>query len=93
MVLNVEEGIECEVYVDRIWLEHVSEFKYLGCVLDESDTNGAGCNKKVARGMCVAGAIRSPVNARVLHETLLVPVLTYGVRQCYGKTRDLELGL
>ena len=66
MVLNVEEGIECEVYVDRIWLEHVSEFKYLGCVLHESDTNGAGCNKKVARGRCVAGAIRSLVNARDL---------------------------
>ena len=26
MVLNVDEGLECEV------LEHVSEFKYLGCV-------------------------------------------------------------
>ena len=28
----------------------------------------------------------------VLHETLLVPVLMYGVRQCYGKRIDLELG-
>ena len=29
----------------------------------------------------------------VLHETLLVPVLMYGVRQCYGKRRrDLDLG-
>ena len=28
-----------------------------------------------------------------LHETLIVPVLIYGVRQCYGKRRrDLELG-
>ena len=28
MILNGEEGLECEVYVDRIRLEHVSEFKY-----------------------------------------------------------------
>ena len=35
MVLNVDEGLECEV------LEHVSEFKYLGCVLEESGTDGA----------------------------------------------------
>ena len=35
MVLNREEGLECEVYLDGIRLEHVSEFKYLGCVLDE----------------------------------------------------------
>ena len=34
MVLNGEEGLECEVHVDGIHLEHVSEFKYLGCVLD-----------------------------------------------------------
>ena len=36
MVLGREEGLECEVYVvDGFCLEHVSEFKYLGCVLDE----------------------------------------------------------
>ena len=32
MVLNGEEGLECEVHIDGIRLEHVSEFKYLGCV-------------------------------------------------------------
>ena len=41
MVLNGEEGLECEVHIDRIRLEHVSEFKYLGCVLNESGTDGA----------------------------------------------------
>ena len=41
MVLNGEEGIECEVQVDEIRLEPVSEFKYLGCVLDESSTDRA----------------------------------------------------
>ena len=35
MVINGEDGLECEVLVDGIRLEHVSEFKYLGCVLDE----------------------------------------------------------
>ena len=30
MVLNGEEELECEVYVDRIRLEHASEFKYFG---------------------------------------------------------------
>ena len=41
MVLNGEEVLECEVHVDGILLEHVSEFKYLGSVLDESGTDGA----------------------------------------------------
>ena len=40
MVLNGEEGLESEVHVDGIRLEQVSEFKYLGCVLDESGTDG-----------------------------------------------------
>ena len=48
--------------------------------MDKSGTDEAECSKKVA------GAFRSLVNARslqlectrVLHESLLVPVLTYG---------------
>ena len=39
MVLNGEEGLECEGIVDGMLLEHVSEFKYLGCVLNESGTD------------------------------------------------------
>ena len=54
--------------------------------MDESWTNKAESRKKVANGRRVAGVIRSLVNgsslqlecARVLHESLLVPVLTYG---------------
>ena len=48
MVMNGEEGLACEVHVVGVRLEHVSEFKYLGCVLDESapqmeqDTVGRG---------------------------------------------------
>ena len=86
MVLNGEDGLECEVHVDGIHLEHVSEFKYLGYVLDECGTDGAECSRKVAGGRRVAGAINSLINARdlqierakVLHETLLVPVLMCG---------------
>ena len=79
MILNGEEGLECEVHVDRICLEHVLEFKYLRSVLDESGTYGTECSRKVA------GTIRCLVNARdlqlhcarILYETLLVPVLIY----------------
>ena len=48
----------------RIRLEHVSEFKYLGCVLDESGTDKAECSRKVASRRMVVGGIRSQVNAR-----------------------------
>ena len=57
MVLGGEEGLEYEVCV-----EHVSEFIYLGCVLDASGTDEAECNRKVAS----AGAIRSLVSTRSL---------------------------
>ena len=33
-MLGGEEELESEVWVDGIPLENVSEFKYLGCVLD-----------------------------------------------------------
>ena len=86
MLLNGMDGLEWEVHVDWIHLEHVSEFKYLGCVLDESVTDGAECSRKVENGRRVVGAIRSLINIsglqlecdRVLHETFLVPVLMYG---------------
>ena len=44
-------------------LEHVSEFVYWGCVLDELGTNGALCHRRAVTGRTVAGAIRSLVNA------------------------------
>ena len=64
MVLSGEEGLECEVCLDEMQLEHVSKFKYLRCVLNESGTDEADCHRKVACGMKVAGSIRSLVNAR-----------------------------
>ena len=63
----------------------MSEFKYLGCVLDESGTDELECRWKECRGRRVGGAIKSLFNSgdlqlecvRVLHEALLVPVLIY----------------
>ena len=86
MVLNGDEGLECEFHVDGIHLKHVSEFKYLKYILDESGTDRAECSRKVVSGWRVTDAIRSFVNARdlqlqsaiVLHEILLVPILIYG---------------
>ena len=59
------------------------------------------CNRKVASGRRVAGAIRSLVHvrdlqlecARVLHETVFMPVLMYGSETMLWGRRDLELGL
>ena len=85
MMLNGEEGLEWEIHVDGMQLEHMSEFKYLGCALDESGTDEAECRRKAARGRKVGGTIKSMVNARglqpefvmVLNVTLLVHVLMY----------------
>ena len=57
MLLNREEGLECEVHVDGVRLEHVSEFKYLVCSLDESRTDRAECRGKVTNRRRVAGVI------------------------------------
>ena len=88
--------MDCEVHLDWIRLEHVSELKYLRCVLDESGTDGAECSRKVASGRRVAGAIRSLVNAwylqlecaRVLHGIWLVPVPMYGSKTMLWKEKE-----
>ena len=66
IVLGGGEGLECEVCVDGIRSEHVSEFKYLVCILDELSSDEAECSRKVACGRRVAGAIRSLVNTMIL---------------------------
>ena len=91
MVLGGEE-----VCADEMRLKHVSEFKYLGCVLDESGADEAECLRKMANGRKVAGGIRSLVNdrglqldcARVLHMSLLVPVLMYGSDTTIWKEKE-----
>ena len=80
--------------------EHVSEFKYLGCLLDESGTYEAACSRKVASVRRVSGAIRFLVNARnvqlecasVLHESLLVHVLTYGSERMIWREERSRIG-
>ena len=67
ILVNGKDGLDWEVYVDGIRLGHVSEFKYLECVLDESGTHGAECSGKEASGRRAVGAIRSLVNAKDLH--------------------------
>ena len=62
----IKEGLECEVHVNGIHIEYVSEFKYLECVLDESGSYGAECSREVASRRRVTGDIRSLVNTRDL---------------------------
>ena len=60
------------------------------------------CNRKVARGRRIPGAIRSLFNAArslqfecasVLHESLLVPVLTYGSETMIWRLKKTVYGL
>ena len=68
----------------------------MGCVLDESGADEAECSRKVASGRRVAGAFSSLINARslhlkrakVLHESLLVPVLTYSSETMIWKEKE-----
>ena len=74
-------------------LEHVLEFKYLGCVLDESDTDGAECSRKVASGRRVACAIRSLAMDLQLESCMrhcFYLFLCMAVRQCYRK-RSIDI--
>src|SRR5678816_2501081 len=75
-----EDSSQCEVMLDDELLEQVSEFKYLGYMLDEKGMDDAECSRKVVNDRKVAGAInKSLVNvkglslecARVLHEGML----------------------
>ena len=43
MVFGGEKGLVCKVLVDGMQMEHVSEFKYLGCVSEYLGTDGAKC--------------------------------------------------
>ena len=64
MVLGGGEGSVCEILIGGTQMKHVSEFKYLRYVLDESSTDGAECYRKVASGRKVTGSFRSLVNGR-----------------------------
>jgi hypothetical protein len=85
MVMN-EERTRCQILLGDEQLEQVSEFKYLGYMLDEKGLDDVECGRKVSNGRKVSGAIKLMVNvkglslkcAKVLHESMLVPVLMYG---------------
>ena len=91
MMLGWEEGLECEVCLDMF-----RSFKYLGCVLEKLGSDETECSRKVASRRRIAGAMKSLVNvrslqlegARVLHESLLVPVLTYGSETMIWKEKE-----
>jgi hypothetical protein len=64
-------------------------------MLDDKGTDDAECGRKVSSGRKVAGAIKSLVNAKglslecmkVLHESMLIPVLMYGSESMVWKKR------
>ena len=64
MMLGGKKGLACKFCIEGIRLEQISEFKYLGCVLDESGTDEAECSRKVASRRMVA------VNAKSLPQKL-----------------------
>ena len=74
----------------------MSEFKHLGCVLDELGIDEVVCHRKVVSGWKVAGVIRALVNdsgmklecARDLHKTLIVLVLMYGSETMIGRDKE-----
>ena len=82
-------------------MEHVLEFKYFCYVLDQSGTDDAVCHRKVVSRRKVE-VIKSLVNARalhleyarVLHKTLIMPILKCGIEIMIQKEgRGLGLGL
>ena len=83
-------GLECEVCVDGMRLEHVSGFKYLGYVLDELGTDETECRRKVASGRRVAEAVRSLVNAwgLQLECARVLPVHMYGSMAMMWKEKE-----
>ena len=87
MVLGGKGRLQHEVLLDGTQLGHVSQFKYLGCALDELGKESAKCYRKMVGGKKAAGIVNSPVNdkslhlfecERVLYEALLMPVLLHG---------------
>ena len=66
VMVMIDEHTQCQIMLDGEELEQVSEFKYLGYMLDDKGTDDAECGRKVSSGRKVAGAIKSLVNAKGL---------------------------
>ena len=57
IMLSGEGGLECEVHMDGMRLEHTSEFKYSGYVLGETGTDVAEGHRKMPSGRKIASTI------------------------------------
>ena len=79
MVMNGEEGLECEVYVDGIRLEYVSEFKYLGCVLDETQVQ---MGQNVVGRWRVGGRLQVPLGPKLMLWICSLSVLESCMKNC-----------
>ena len=64
-MLGEEERLGCEICVDGVRLEKVSEFKYLTCILNELGATDAVYRRNLASERKFVGGTRSLVNARV----------------------------
>ena len=51
--------LECEVWVDGMWLEHVSEFKFLGCVLASGNRVAGILGLWLMLGVCSLSVLES----------------------------------
>ena len=78
------------------------KFKYFGCVLDESGTDGEECNRKVASGKGLQMPLRPELMLGICSMIVLGSCMKHffylflcmAVRQYYGgRRRNLELGL
>ena len=89
------ENMHCGIMLDGKNLEQVSEFKYLGYVLDEKGTDDEECGRKVSSSRKMAGAIEALANAKslslecitVLHESLLIQALLYSSKVMVWKQK------
>ena len=70
--------------------EYVSEFKYLGLVLGESNTYDAECRRKVAIGRKVALGLQLEC-AINFHKKFLVHVLMYGSETMLWKEKKSRI--
>ena len=43
--MNLEEGLEYELHIYGVHLEHVYKFTYLECGLDKAGIDGAECSR------------------------------------------------
>ena len=86
MVMERGTDTQCRICLNEQVLENVSEFKYLGSVLNKDGSLGSEVEERVKQGRKVSGALKSVtrnrnVNVKVkktLHDSVLMPTMLYG---------------